>query len=45
MGIFHSHDGRSIRAGDAVLARLDRDGIAARASYPGPVRVTIESVN
>ncbi|QQO07688.1 cyclophilin-like fold protein [Breznakiella homolactica] len=45
MGIFHSHDGRSIRAGVEVLARLDAAGVQALASYPGPVKVTFESVN
>lgn len=42
MGIFHSHDGRSISAGVEVLAKLDEGGVEAIASYADLVSVTFE---
>lgn len=40
MGIFHAHDGNSIRAGIEVLAKLDEGGAEAIASYADLVTVT-----
>lgn len=42
MGIFHSHDGRSISAGVEILAKLDEGGVEAIASYADLVSVTFE---
>lgn len=42
MGIFHSHDGRSISAGIEILAKLDEAGVAAIASYPAEVQMLFE---
>lgn len=42
MGIFHSHDDRSISAGVEVLAKPDEGGVEAIASYADLVSVTFE---
>lgn len=42
MGIFHSHDGRSISAGIEILAKLDETGVAALANYPEDVQMLFE---
>lgn len=42
IGIFHSHDGRSISAGVEVLARLNENGAEVIASYANLVSVTFE---
>lgn len=42
MGIFHSHDGHPICAGVEVLAKLDKGGVEAIASYADLVSVTFE---
>ena len=41
MGIFHAHDGSSIRAGIEVPAKLDEGGVEAIASCAGDVEVTV----
>lgn len=42
---YYDHDGREIRAGMEVIARLDEEGIAILGSYEDAVKVTVELSN
>lgn len=40
--MYYDHDGREISAGMEVIARMDEAGVAALATYPDAVKVTVE---